>query len=115
MGLLTSAPGVIDAGAEFLTLISWNLLASAVIFACSGLFQGMGNTVPSLISSAVRITLIIGLAWWASRRPGFQLHDVWLLSVATTVVQAVLCALLLRREFRVRLAPMTIRQAQTTA
>jgi putative MATE family efflux protein len=101
--LLTKEPGVIDAGAEFLQIISWNLLASAVIFACGGLFQGMGNTVPALVSSGTRIALICGLALWASSQPGFQLHRLWFLSVCTTVVQAGLCAWFLRREFRRRL------------
>lgn len=101
--LLSRDPAVIATGAEFLRIISWNLLANALILACSGLFQGMGNTLPSLISSAVRIALICGLALWAAALPGFQLHDLWMLSVATTLVQAALCAWFLRREFRVRL------------
>jgi putative MATE family efflux protein len=103
VGLLTDDAAVIATGAEFLRIISWNLLASAVIFACSGLFQGMGNTLPSLISSGVRIALICTLALWASGQADFALHDLWLLSVATTLVQAILCALSLRREFRLRL------------
>jgi putative MATE family efflux protein len=103
VGLLTSDPVVIATGAEFLQIISWNLLANALILACSGMFQGMGNTVPSLISSGVRIALICALALWAAGRPGFALHDLWMLSVATTLVQAGLCAGFLRREFRLRL------------
>jgi putative MATE family efflux protein len=104
VGLLSGDAAVIATGAEFLRIISWNLLASALIFACSGLFQGMGNTLPSLISSAVRIALICALALWASMRPDFHLQQLWMLSVATTLVQAVLCALFLRRELRLRLA-----------
>jgi len=115
VGLLSHQPGVIDAGADFLEVISWNLLASAVIFACSGMFQGMGNTLPSLISSAVRIALIMALAVWASHRPDFHLRELWVLSVSTTLVQAVLCALFLRREFRVRLAPLGAAPAPASA
>ncbi|MGQ0587563.1 MAG: MATE family efflux transporter [Gammaproteobacteria bacterium] len=111
VGLLSKDADVIATGAEFLRIISWNLLASAVIFACSGLFQGMGNTLPSLISSAVRIAMICALALWAAGRPDFQLHQLWMLSVATTLVQAVLCALFLRREFRLRLAPASMAPA----
>ena len=104
VGLLSKDADVIATGADFLRIISWNLLASAVIFACSGLFQGMGNTLPSLICSAIRIAMICALALWASLQAGFTLDQLWLLSVATTLVQAVLCALFLRREFRARLA-----------
>jgi putative MATE family efflux protein len=115
VGLLSHEPGVIDAGAGFLTIISWNLLASAVIFACSGLFQGMGNTLPSLISSAVRIALIMSLAAWVSSRPHFQLHELWVMSVLTTLVQAGLCAWFLRREFRMKLTPLTMKDQQKQA
>jgi putative MATE family efflux protein len=115
IGLLSHDAAVIDAGGEFLRIISWNLLASAVIFACSGLFQGMGNTMPSLISSAIRIALIMGLALWAAARPGFQLHEIWVLSVCTTLVQAALCALFLRREFRLRLAAPAVPVARESA
>ena len=104
IGRLSSEPGVIDAGGEFLRIISWNLLASAVIFACSGTFQGLGNTLPSLIASAVRIALISGLALYAAAQPGFQLHEIWMLSVTTTLLQAGLLALFLRGEFKRRLA-----------
>jgi len=103
VGLLSKDADVIATGADFLRIISWNLLASALIFACSGLFQGMGNTLPSLICSAIRIAMICALALWASTRPGFHLQELWMLSVATTLGQAVLCALFLRREFRARL------------
>jgi putative MATE family efflux protein len=109
VGLLSEDAAVIATGAEFLRIISWNLLPSAVIFACSGLFQGMGHTLPSLISSGVRIALICTLALWASAQPAFELRQVWLLSVATTLVQAALCAWFLRREFRLRLpAPAAV-------
>jgi putative MATE family efflux protein len=115
IGLLSAEPRVIEAGAEFLRIISWNLLASAVIFACGGLFQGMGNTLPSLIASAVRIALIMSSAMWVSQQPGFRLPQVWVLSVATTIVQAILCAWFLRREFRLRLTPSGVAPAPQNA
>ncbi len=36
-----------------------------------------------------------------------SLHNVWLLSVASVLVQMSLCLLLLRRQFRVKLAGMS--------
>jgi hypothetical protein len=39
-----------------------------------------------------------------SQAPGFQLWWVWYISVSTVVLQLALNLLLLRREFRVRLA-----------
>lgn len=103
MSLLTPEPGVIRAGADFLHVIAWNLVASALIFACSGLFQGMGTTLPSLISSAVRIVLLLAIVVGLSRRAGFHPGQIYVASVATTALQAGLAFLLLRRELRLRL------------
>jgi hypothetical protein len=43
-----------------------------------------------------------------SRRPGFELRQLWLLSVATVALQAIVSWWLLRREFdrRLRFAPV---------
>jgi putative MATE family efflux protein len=96
-------PQVVAVGAEYLRIISWNFLASALIFSCSGLFQALGNTLPSLLSSASRIITFVLPAVWLSTRPGFTLAKVWHLSVATVALQALTSLLLLRREFRSKL------------
>ncbi|HUR40265.1 MAG TPA: MATE family efflux transporter [Verrucomicrobiae bacterium] len=103
MRLLSADPAVIAEGTSFLRIIAFNLPAAAVIFACSGLFQGLGNTMPALIASAARVGLIMSLALWASTRPGFELRHIWGLSVFAALVQAGVCAWFLRREFRRRL------------
>ena len=46
---------VISVATGFLHIISWNFVATGVIFTCSSMFQALGNTVPSVISSATRI------------------------------------------------------------
>ena len=91
-------PEVIRVGALFLHLISWNFVMSGLIFTCSGMFQALGNTVPSLVSSATRLVTFALPALWLSTRPGFTLHQVWILSVITTAAQAVLSVWLLRRQ-----------------
>jgi hypothetical protein len=63
----------------------------------------MGNTIPSLITSGVRIALITVLAAAFVRMPGFQLRWIWYLSVFSVLVQLTLSMLLLRREFERRL------------
>ena len=95
---------VIAFGAEYLRVISWNFVAAGLIFSASSLFQGMGNTWPSLASSASRLVLFVAPAVWLSMQPGFRLVDAWHLSVATNVVQAVISLALLQREFRRKLA-----------
>ncbi|HEX5421450.1 MAG TPA: MATE family efflux transporter, partial [Gammaproteobacteria bacterium] len=75
-------------GADFLRIISWAFLAQGIVFICSGLFQGLGNTRPSLLSSGVRLASFVPLALWLSRRPGFGLEQLWYASVAAAVLQA---------------------------
>ncbi len=102
----TADPGVIDVGVEYLRVISWNFVGAGVVFVCSSLFQGLGNTWPSLLSSASRVLLFAVPAVWLSGQSGFRLVDLWHLSVATVVLQALMSLVLLRREFRTRLAPL---------
>jgi len=101
----TKDVGVQNIATGFLHIISWNFVATGVIFTCSGMFQALGNTVPSVISSATRIATFGIPALWLSTRPGFQIRQIWMLSVATVAVQLVVSLLLVRREFRKRLAP----------
>lgn len=105
VAFFTKESAVTTVAAGFLHVISFNFVASGVIFTCSSMFQALGNTVPSVISSATRILTFAGPAVWLSTRPGFQIRHIWLLSVATVMVQLVVSLLLLRREFRRRLAP----------
>jgi Na+-driven multidrug efflux pump len=87
----------------FLRIISLNMVAQGLIFTCSSMFQGLGNTKPVLVSSATRVFTYSLPAIWLSTRPGFQMEYVWYLSIAATTLQAVLSLWLLQREFRKRL------------
>jgi putative MATE family efflux protein len=101
--VFASDPAVIAVGEEYLRIVSWNFVASGLIFVASSMFQAMGNTVPSLVSSAVRILLITVPAITLSRLPGFQIHTIWYLAVAAVLVQLGLSLWLLRLEFGRRL------------
>jgi Na+-driven multidrug efflux pump len=103
VGIFTNDPAVIAVGVEYLRIVSWNYVASGLIFVASSMFQAMGNTMPSLIASAVRILLITVPAVALSRLPGFQLRTIWYLSVGAVIVQLALAMYLLSREFRGRL------------
>ena len=99
IGFFSSDPFAIAYGEEYLRIISWNYVASGLIFVASSMFQAMGNTVPSLIASAARIAVIAIPAVLLSRLPGFELRWVWYLSVLSVFLQLTLSMLLLRREF----------------
>jgi putative MATE family efflux protein len=103
--LFTDQPAVVAVGADYLRVISWNFVATGLIFSCSGLFQALGNTVPSLLSSASRLITYVLPVVWLSGQPDFQIIHVWYLSVATVTLQALMSLGLLRREFRRRLSP----------
>ena len=89
---------------EYLRIVSWSYMASGVIFVASSMFQAMGNTIPSLVSSFTRIVGTAIPVLFLSTMPGFNLRWVWLLSAVTVFAQMALSLMLLRREFRRRLA-----------
>jgi putative MATE family efflux protein len=95
-------PEVIAVAAEYLRVISLNFVANGLLFTCSGMFQALGNTIPAMVSSAMRLVIFALPALWMARRPGFALHDVWVLGVVTMTVQAALTGWLLVQELRRR-------------
>jgi len=101
--IFSSDPQVVAVGSEYLRITSWNFIASGIIFVASSTFQAMGNTLPALATSSMRIVLVAIPAFIVSRWPGFDLRWIWYLSVGSTVVQMTASLILLRREFRLRL------------
>jgi Na+-driven multidrug efflux pump len=94
---------VVAVGAEQLHIVSWNFLASGILFVSGSVFQGLGNTLPPLAGTSLRLLLFAGVAHVLSQRPGFALWQLWYLSLATVMVQLVVNLWLLRREFGRRL------------
>src|SRR5581483_449755 len=111
----SAEPAVMQGGVEFLRVISVNLLATAVAFACFGVLSGLGNTVPTLISSATRIVLIVGVTWLLSFHVGFRPLWLWLVSVAAAVLQMRMKLYFLRRELHKRLGPAMAPAARAAA
>ena len=101
--VFNSDPQVVAYGADYLRIISWNFLASGLVFVSSSVFQGMGNTLPSLATSFLRLIVFAAPAYVLSHRPGFRLEQVWHLAVAAVALQFVVNMALLKREFKRRL------------
>ena len=99
-----SDPGVIEAGVEYLRIIAFTFPASGVIFVNSSMFQALGNTLPSLATSVVRIALVAIPIVILSRMQGFHINWIWYLSLGAVLIQLALSLWLLRREFRRRLS-----------
>ena len=111
IGAFTSDQAVIGIGRQFLRIISWNFVATGIIFTCSGMFQALGNTVPSVVSGATRLVTFAIPAVWLSQRPGFELRHLWFLSVVTVALQAGVSLWLLRSELRRRLPALAVAPA----
>jgi putative MATE family efflux protein len=103
IGVFSKDPAVLAVGTGYLRIVSWNFVASGLIFVASSMFQAMGNTVPSLIASGTRILLVAVPSILLSRTAAFQLNWIWYLSVGAVFVQLALSMFLLRREFSRRL------------
>ena len=106
IGGFTKDPTALSVGSQYLQIISWNFLASGFVFTCSAVFQGLGNTVPAVISSASRVVTFVVPVLWMSTQPHFEMVQVWYVSVASVASQAVFSLWLVRRELRLRLSAM---------
>jgi putative MATE family efflux protein len=100
----TVQPGAVAVATQFLKVVSWNFIASGLVFTCSAVFQGLGNTVPAVVSSATRILSFAVPALWLMAQPDFQLVQLWHVSVASMTLQACVSLLLIRSQMRRRLA-----------
>jgi putative MATE family efflux protein len=99
----SAEPEVVAVGALFLKLISWNFVMGGVTFICSGLFQALGNTLPALASSLVRLAVYALPAIWLTTQPGYEIEHIWYLSIAAAMTQVIVSVLLLRKQMRLQL------------
>jgi len=100
----TDDPEVLAITAEYLKVVSWNFVFSGLVMAGGSLFQGMGDTRPSMFASATRMVTFVVPAIWLSYLPNMRLEYVWYLSVASVVLQCALAMWLLSRTFKRKLA-----------
>ncbi len=101
--IFTKDPAAILVGEEYLRISSWSFIASGVIFVTGSMFQAMGNTLPSVATSLVRIVMVAIPVVILARSPDFHLVTIWRLGVFSVFAQLALALLLLRREFSRRL------------
>jgi Na+-driven multidrug efflux pump len=104
VAFFSDEPDVIAAGAGFLRIISWNFVASGIVFICSGMFQAIGNTLPALLASATRLVTFAMPAVWLSGQTWFELHHLWYVSVTTVFLQAAASWWMLSIELRRKLS-----------
>jgi putative MATE family efflux protein len=96
-------PAVVGVGEEYLRISAWNFVASGLVFVASSTFQALGNTLPALATSFLRLVLVAVPSILVARLPGFQLHWIWYISVASIVTQMAASLWLLNRELNLKL------------
>src|SRR4026208_1995736 len=101
--IFSGDPRVISFGSEYLRIVSLNFISAGIVFVTSSIFQGIGHTLPPLFSSMTRLILFAVPAMLISRMPGFEIRELWYLSVGSIVCQMCVNLLLLRHELRKRL------------
>jgi putative MATE family efflux protein len=104
MGLFSADPEVIHVGVDYLHVVTLNFVAGGITFVSASMFQAMGNTLPSLATSFLRLIVGIVPAVVLSGRPDFTLTWIWWFTVLSTVLQMAMNLILLQREFRLKLA-----------
>jgi putative MATE family efflux protein len=103
--LFTSDAAVVAVGADYLEILSWNFVAAGLAFTASSMFQALGNSWPSLISSGTRLITYVAPAIWLGTHGNFELTLLWWMSVAGVTLQAIVAMILIAQQFRQRLAP----------
>lgn len=104
----TGEPEVIAVGAGFLYIVSFNFICQGIVFSCSGVFQGLGNTKPALLSSAFRLAIFIPVSLLLAAQPDFTENHIWYASVLAVFSQAGLSYWLVQRELRLKLKPQVV-------
>jgi putative MATE family efflux protein len=103
MGIFTTDAEVTRVGVEYLHIVVLTFVASGLTFVSSSMFQALGNTMPSLATSGLRLVFSVVPAVLLSRMPGFHLTWIWSLTAAAVFLQMTANLLLLRREFALKL------------
>jgi putative MATE family efflux protein len=103
--LFTHDPAVVAVGATYLQIVSWNFVAAGLTFTASSMFQAIGNSWPSLVSSGTRLVTYVAPAIWLGTHGNFELTLLWWMSVGGVTLQAIVALMLIAQQFRQRLVP----------
>ena len=103
MRVFTTDPEAIAVGVEYLQIVVVTFVPSGITFVSSSMFQALGNTIPPLATSTLRILIAAVPAIFLARAAGFHLTWIWYLGAIATMLQMTLNLILLQREFRLKM------------
>lgn len=98
VGLFNAGEDERSAAVDFLRIVSLGFIAQSIVTTSSSMFQGLGNTLPPLISSVTCFCLFCLAVAWLSSLPNRQIEQVWYLLVGTLLLQAAIGLWLLKRQ-----------------
>jgi putative MATE family efflux protein len=96
---------------SFLKVTSFAFVAQGLIFISSNMFQGLGVTRPSMISSGACFAVFSVSVLWMMTQPTFRIEHVWYLIVISSSLQALLNLWMLRWALRTRLSKPAVEHA----
>ena len=103
MGVFTEDAEVTAVGVEYLQIVVVTFVPSGITFVSSSMFQALGNTIPPLATSTLRILIAAVPALLLARVAGFHLTWIWYLGAIAVMLQMTLNLILLQREFKLKL------------
>ena len=110
--IFDASPDMLSIGVPALRTISLSFLFAGYCIVVGSVFQALGNGVYSLaVSVARQILVILPVAYVFARLWG--LNAVWWSIPIAEIVSVVMSTVLLRRIYRLRLAPLEATEAQT--
>lgn len=115
MGIFTRDPEVSAVGVEYLRIVAVTFVLSGITFVTSSMFQALGNTIPSLVTSTLRLLVSVIPAIFLSRVSGFHLTWIWYLGIAAVLLQTTANLVLLQREFAAKLGASALGVPQPAA
>jgi len=103
MRFFTTDPEAVAVGVEYLRIVVVTFVPSGITFVSSSMFQALGNTIPPLATSTLRILVAAIPAIFLARVAGFHLTWIWYLGAVATLLQMTLNLILLQRELKLKL------------
>jgi putative MATE family efflux protein len=104
MRIFTTDAEAIAVGVEYLHIVVLTFVPAGITFVSSSMFQALGNTIPPLATSTLRILIAALPAVFLANLAGFHLTWIWYLGAVASLLQMTLNLVLLQREFRLKLA-----------
>jgi putative MATE family efflux protein len=115
MRIFTTDPEAIAVGVEYLHIVVLTFVPAGITFVSSSMFQALGNTIPPLATSTLRILIAALPAIFLARVTGFHLTWIWYLGAVATLLQMTLNLILLQRELGLKLSGDQTAIPQTAA